>query len=139
MSKHRRKDKSQSNENFNDTQRYGPIYNNPFGINPQQLLSMLGGNMNMGGLSNIISSMNREGVNFNTNNPMEFSNKEEENEFDYGKREKNQSYKEENKDNFIDINDENVEMMLSLKKIVDPKRYGFIDKIIELYEKGLFK
>lgn len=41
MSKHRKREKYNSEQ-----QRYGPVYNNPFGINPQQLISMLGGNMN---------------------------------------------------------------------------------------------
>ncbi|MFQ6999882.1 MAG: hypothetical protein ACLRRH_00775 [Clostridium sp.] len=40
--------------------------NNPFGINPQQLLNMFGGNMDMNKLGNILSSMNREGFNINS-------------------------------------------------------------------------
>ena len=35
--------------------------------------------------------------------------------------------------------DENIEMMLSLRKIIDPQKIEFIDKVIECYKNGLFK
>ena len=66
MAKHRKREKYNSEQ-----QRYGPVYNNPFGINPQQLISMLGGNMN--GIGNILSSMNRNGFDFASNLARPFS------------------------------------------------------------------
>ena len=32
-----------------------------------------------------------------------------------------------------------IEMMLSLRKIIDPQKIEFIDKVIECYKNGLFK
>ena len=124
MSKHRKREKYNSEQ-----QRYGPVYNNPFGINPQQLISMLGGNMN--GIGNILSSMNRNGFDFNSMNNNMNNNKNQ-----------NNSFKKHNNDNIEDeeeSRDENIEMMLSLRKIIDPQKIEFIDKVIECYKNGLFK
>ena len=67
MSKHRHKDRDREANNMRRPQ--GAMNNNfPFGINPQQLLAMLGGNMDMGRLGNILSSMNREGFDLNSLN-----------------------------------------------------------------------
>ena len=120
MSKHRKREKYNSEQ-----QRYGPVYNNPFGINPQQLISMLGGNMN--GIGNILSSMNRKGFDFNSMN---------------NNINQNNSFKKHDNDNIEDEEenrDENIEMMLSLRKIIDPQKIEFIDKVIECYKNGLFK
>ena len=124
MSKHRKREKYNSEQ-----QRYGPVYNNPFGINPQQLISMLGGNMN--GIGNILSSMNRNGFDFNSMNNNMNNNINQ-----------NNSFKKHNNDNIEDeeeSRDENIEMMLSVRKIIDPQKIEFIDKVIECYKNGLFK
>ena len=121
---HRKREKYNSEQ-----QRYGPVYNNPFGINPQQLISMLGGNMN--GIGNILSSMNRNGFDFNSMNNNMNNNINQ-----------NNSFKKHNNDNIEDeeeSRDENIEMMLSLRKIIDPQKIEFIDKVIECYKNGLFK
>ena len=67
MSKHRRhRSKDNDNNNFR-CQQHAPGNNFPFGINPQQLLGMLGG-MDISGLGNILSSMNRQGFDLNSMN-----------------------------------------------------------------------
>lgn len=78
MSKHRRhRSKDNDNNNFR-CQQHAPGNNFPFGINPQQLLGMLGG-MDISGLGNILSSMNRQGFDLNSmnqqmNNGFNYSN-----------------------------------------------------------------
>ena len=147
MSKHRHKDRFKNNENYYyNNNRYGPINNNPFGISPSQLLSLLGGNFNMNNLSNILSSMSREGFdlnsldsamnnNFNTSNKsnIDFNDSNENSDID-----ENKLNNEEIKEN-CDVTyekDDNLLLLLSLKNIVDPKKFEFIDKIISMYKDG---
>lgn len=168
MSKHRHKDRDREPNNMRRPQ--GAMNNNfPFGINPQQLLAMLGGNMDMGRLGNILSSMNREGFDlnsmngnnqgFNLNNFMNGmnnnnntnngfnnnyqNNSTNNNDFDISKHKKHNNTDNDiefDNDSIDDIDDdENLQMLRSLKNIVDPSKYEFIDKIIELYESGELK
>lgn len=66
MSRHRKKNKeNEGRNNFNMNGR-NPMMNNPFGIDPKQLLGMLGGNIDMGRLNNMLSSMNIDGFDFNS-------------------------------------------------------------------------
>lgn len=66
MSRHRKRNKeNEGRNNFNMNGR-NPMMNNPFGIDPKQLLGMLGGNIDMGGLNSMLSSMNRDGFDFNS-------------------------------------------------------------------------
>ena len=39
----------------------------------------------------------------------------------------------------VDVNDENMQLLRSLRNIVSIERVPFVDKIIELYAKGAFK
>ena len=129
MSKKKHKEKRASNIN----NMRNPM-NNPFGINPQQLLNMLGGNMDMNKLGNILSSMNMDGFNLNNiNSQMNNENFNMNNE----SKEYNNTVDSENINGKAE--DDNMEFLLSLRKIVDSNRLDFIDKIIELYEKGAFK
>lgn len=66
MSKHRRKEGRASGNNSHNMSGRNPMMNNPFGIDPKQLLGMLGGNMDMGRLNNMLSSMNRDGFDFSS-------------------------------------------------------------------------
>ena len=70
MSKRRRRDRRTNNmgnmNNSGNMNNFRGNMNNPFRIKPKQLLSMLGGNMNMNGLSKILSSMNTEGFDLNS-------------------------------------------------------------------------
>ena len=134
MSKKKHREKQTSNMNNNMNMR-NPM-NNPFGINPQQLLSMFGGNMDMNKLGNILSSMNREGFNLNNiNSQMNNGNFNMNNQ----SKEYNDVSNESANINMEGNNDDNMEFLLSLRRIVDSSRLDFIDKIIELYDKGAFK
>ena len=44
--------------------------NNPFGIDPMQLLGLLGGNFDMRNMSNMLASMNTNGFNLNNLGPL---------------------------------------------------------------------
>jgi len=158
----RRKDSRQTTEPKRSTQ--SPT-NSPFGINPMQLMSMLGGNMDMGQLGNMLSSLKMDGLdlnnfnlgqNNNNNNPM--------NEFELGSlqnmmknlgmesqvnqnvnlgkansRENNLNIDYEDDFGFESNDDENIKLLESIKSIVDPSKINFIDKIIEAYENGSIK
>lgn len=153
MSRHRHKSK-ESNNNMNRARfNNGPINNYPFGINPQQLLAMLGNNMDIGGLNNILSSMNREGFDFNSfnnpmgnvnggmsqNNPVGNMNEGNNNScMDTTAAKKDKNIDSEN-ENSKGIYDDNIELLQSLKAIVAPSKVSFVDKIIELYNNGAFE
>lgn len=129
MSKKRHRDRINYNY-MNSDPRYqmrNNMYNNPFGINPQQLLNMLGGNLDLNNLNNLITSMNKDGFDFNSMNQKMNGNINQ-------NMEEKQEEKVDNNTNFEQ--DENMNMLLSLKNIVDPKRVEFIDKIIMAYKNG---
>lgn len=134
MSKKRHRDRMNYNY-MNSDPRYqmrNNMYNNPFGINPQQLLNMLGGNLDLNSLNNLITSMNKDGFDFNSMNQRMNS---------YNMNNNANQNMEEKQEEKVDDNvnleqDENISMLLSLKKIVDPKRVEFIDKIIVAYKNG---
>ncbi|MDU5109402.1 MAG: hypothetical protein E6248_03070 [Clostridium sp.] len=186
----------------------GELNNNlPFGINPNQLLSLLGENFNLNNLGNMMSSMKDNGVNLNNFNPNSAVQNQQENNFnnlnnvnnvnntndtnngngyDFGGLQGiinalgmngfnqtngnlNNSFnednigikdetmdeidKEEEKDfkdrgdeeyleegelnNSIMEEDENIQMLISIKSIVDDRKADFIEKVIEAYKKGL--
>lgn len=172
MSKHRHRNKNKysrvNNINENGRNNYAPINNNPFGINPQQLLSLLGSGFTMNGLGNILSTMNMEGFdlnsisnnmginNYNSNNTGNINNsfqrKNEEIKIDNESKNINEQVdKNINEDKFEEVKeddenfqeytqfDEDIELIISLKNIVDPRRVPFLDKIIDKYYKGEFK
>lgn len=139
MSKHRRRDNRYSdnrNMGYNNMNRYGNINNNPFGISPQQLLNLIGGNMNMNSLGNILSSMNTEGFDLNSmGSQMGFNDINNMNTQE-GEFEAPTDFNEISKE---DIDDENIEFLISLKKVINPSKVEFINKIIDLYKKGVFE
>ena len=176
MSKHRHKNKNKysrvNNMNENGQNNYAPINSNPFGINPQQLLSLLGSGFTMNGLGNILSTMNMEGFdlnsisnnigmnnynsNINKNNTRNINNSFQRNneEIKIDNESKNineQVDKNINEDKYEEVReedenledytqfDEDIELIISLKSIVDPRRIPFLDKIIDKYYKGEFK
>ena len=133
MSKH--KHKIPYNEKYCNTCKNGnnPISNNIFGINPSQLLGMLGGNFNMNGLGSLLANMNKEGFNLNSmgaNPNVVNKNGNKENINNKSKVDNNTKSESDDK---ID-KDKNIEMLIALKSIVDPDRIIFIDRLIELYE-----
>ncbi len=149
--KHKGRDRDRNRNIMNNPVR-GPM-NNPFGITPQQLLGMLGGNMDMNKLGNILTSMNRDGFDlnalnqqmmnsFNIGNMNSMSNM---NGMDVNNTDMNNTNNDLNSvgntsdiANNINI-DEDLEFLLSLRRIVDSSRLDLIDKIIELYQKGEIK
>ena len=69
MAKHRRREQEPSvNENMNRNMMNAN--NNPFGIDPMQLLGLLGGNFDMRNMSNMLASMNTNGFNLNNLGPL---------------------------------------------------------------------
>lgn len=202
MSKKRRRHRRER-EDIADTQ--GELNNNlPFGINPNQLLSLLGENFDLNNLGNMMSSMKDNGVNLNNfnpnsteqnqqvnnsnnlNNTNNVNNMNNGNRYDFGglqgiinalgmngfnqqNSNLNNSFDEENisintevmdeidkeeekdfKDrgdeeyleegelnNSIMEEDENIQMLISIKSIVDDRKADFIEKVIEAYRKGL--
>ena len=61
-SKKRRKRKE------DEVKKVSNVNKSPFGINPMQLISMLGGNMDMGQIGNMLSSLNMDGLDLNNVN-----------------------------------------------------------------------
>jgi len=138
----------------NDMRNRRPIAsmnNNPFGINPQQLLSMIGGNMDMSGLGNLLASMNKNGfdlnslnninnLNVNPNNTAN-NNANTTNNDNVTKNNTTTQHKEKSdeNENLESVEDENIQFLEYLRKIADVNKIEFIDRIIELYNKGAFK
>ena len=159
--------------------------NAPFGINPAQLMGLLGNNVDFNQIGNMLSSMKMDGLdlnNFNLNNqassqvakpafdlgPLQgfmsslglsdtgknnnsnmFNNssnaqndvneENEENEVDEISEEHiNISQEEFNKEEFLE-EDENIQMLIAIKSIVDSKKALFLERVIEEYNKGMFK
>lgn len=179
MAKHRRKEqepmRNEANNNNNNNNN-----NNPFGIDPGQLMGLLGGNFDMNSMGNILASMNTNGFNLgslaplakmaginlgnnfpqgnninsgmngnmnynmnngmngnsnvNTDNPINSSPSEKANSNNHRKSSSKGSNNKNDKEY-----DENLDFLISLKSYVHPDRIKFIDKIIELYNSGIFE
>jgi hypothetical protein len=153
----------------------------PFGINPAQLMNLLGGNVDFNQIGNMLSSMKIDGLdlnNFNLNqvnnnqpnrtgvdfgplqgmmnnlglgninmqgsNPSSFSFVDNDAHIDnIEKEDLNEEVNPENEENLLEEDfleeDENIQMLIAIKSIVDSKKAIFIDKVIEAYNKGYFK
>lgn len=165
MSKKRDRNKSQKcNCPKCQNKSGGGLANNPFGINPSQLMGMLG-NIDMGEIGNILSSMNKDGFDLNnlnlgsvqnTMNGMDGMNGGENNQnissiqnmmsgMGTGDKQNlsynNSSHNRRNrhKGSTDEQNeDENIELLMSIRNIVDYNKVKFIDKIIRFYNSGAF-
>ena len=135
-----------------------PQYNGPFGINPAQLLSMFG-NIDMNQINNMLQNINRDGIDFNNfnlgmlqnlmgNNGGRTDNVNSVNNINNDNNETvindemdifNDDLQKNNRKFQVDINDENMQLLKSIRNIVSVERVPFVDKIIELYAKGAFK
>ena len=62
MAKHRRKNR-ESDAVYNNIDNNMNMSPNPFGIDPFQLMNLLGGNVDMNSIGNMLSSMNTNGFN----------------------------------------------------------------------------
>lgn len=205
MSKKRRRHRRER-EDIADVQ--GEFNNNlPFGINPNQLLSLLGENFDLNNLGNMMSSMKDNGVNLNNfnpnsaaqdqqgnnssninngNNTNNVNNMNSGNGYDFGglqgiinalgmngfnqtngnfnntfnedntgindevmdeiDKEEEGDFKDRGDEEYLEDGelsnnimeeDENIQMLISIKSIVDDRKADFIERIIEAYKKGL--
>lgn len=204
MAKHRRREQEPTRNNNNNANNN--VNNNPFGIDPMQLMNLLGGNFDMNSMlksmntngfnlanleplakmaginlgsngmfnnmnqsPNMNGNMNANGMNgmngnmnngFNsdgngTNENMNRSNDIMQNDsvtdlnqmsdvvdVDKQKGDKSRrasSKKESTKKQEKIVMDENLKFLMALKTYIHPDRAEFIDKVIELYNKGIFK
>ena len=137
-----------ASNNMNNRQTYN---NGPFGINPNQLLSSMFGNIDMNQISSLLQSMNTQGFDFNNlnlgnlmgnMNPVGNSINQNSNL----NKEGDNSDREEDGDSVnsgvfegsSDRNDENMKMLKAIRSIVGGERGDFIDKIIIMYNDGAF-
>ena len=142
--------------------------NMPFGINPAQLMNLLGGNIDFNQIGNMLSSMKMDGIDLNNFNLNQVNNNSNPKEFDFSplqnimsnlgmdgfnlgnnntKQSANNSSSIESeeveddqefrKDEFFE-EDENIQMLIAIKSIVDSKKAIFLDRVIDAYNKGFF-
>lgn len=169
--KRRRREERRSSETSSNSGN-----NVPFGINPAQLMSLLGGNVDFNQIGNMLSSMKIDGLDLNNFNLNQGNNNQpNRTEFDFGplqgmmnnlglgninmqggnsdifnskdnnahtenieKEDFNEEVNQENEEEFLE-EDENIQMLIAIKSIVDYKKATFLDKVIEAYNKGYFK
>ena len=117
-----------------------PQYNGPFGINPAQLLSMFG-NIDMNQINNMLQNLmgNNGGRTDNVNSFNNINNDNNETVINDEMDIFNDDLQKNNRKFQVDINDENMQLLKSIRNIVSVERVPFVDKIIELYAKGAFK
>ena len=154
---------------INETNSNTNNKNIPFGIDPMQLMGLLGGNFDMSNMGNMLSSMNTNGFNLgnlsslaqmmglnldnnflqgnmnNTNNDVNknmYSNASR-NMKSYANSNtssrSNVSSNVDKKSTNIKDKDANLDFLMALRSYVHPDRIQFIDKIIEAYKSGEFK
>lgn len=144
----RKKHKSRKSKQNDRYSNENLTYNNPFGLNPAQLLSLLGGG-DMNFLTNMLSNMGQDGVdlgglfsNLNTNNGIDnrncddISDSYDYKEYDFKNNDGEYTSTRNEDDEYEE--DENVDFLKSVRKIADPKRKRLLDKIIEKYLDGEF-
>ena len=150
---------NRNNANVNNMNNNRATYNNgPFGINPNQLLSSMFGNIDMNQINSLLQSMSKQGFDFNNlnlgnlmgnmGNPMSSDgniNNNSNNQTNQRSKEKgkiNSNDENLNKNMNLDINDErndeNIQMLRAIRTIVNGERGKFIDKIITMYNDGIF-
>lgn len=149
-----------NNANVNNNSNNRQTYNNgPFGINPNQFLSSMFGNIDMNQISSILQSMNTQGFDFNNLNLGNLQNlmgnignmgnfRGQVGEVTSNGQDLN-GYKNEEDDDITfnnitgdniknnnEKNDENIQMLMAIRSIVGDERGRFIDKIITMYNNG---
>lgn len=145
---------NRNNANVNANTNSRPTYNNgPFGINPNQLLSSMFGNIDMNQINSLLQSMNTQGFDFNNlnlgnlmgaMNPMGSSMNQNSNGMNFNKESNNDEEEtsevvnDDILDGKVDRNDENIQMLKAIRSIVNGERGAFIDKIILMYNDGVF-
>lgn len=198
MSKRRDKNKSRECQcevcQGKSNKANGTLGDNPFGINPSQLMGMLG-NIDIAQIGSILSSMNKDGFDLNNlnlgaiqnmmpgvnsnggaqknqeynpiknmmssmtmndnqgmsalqdmisnmgNSQLSQNNVKHKNSVEVRKTNENDSKNKKHSNSEFKGEravDENIEMLMSIRKIVNNEKVKFIDKIIELYNNGAF-
>lgn len=149
-----------SNTTTNNNNRQQQMnYNTPFGINPNQLLSMFG-NIDMNQINSMLQSMGTEGFDFNNFNLGSIQNLMNGMGKSQGQQQGQQQGQVNNKQgqtntqknnintsekrSFDDIgdsfdDDDNIQLLHSFRNIVGDEKKEFIDKIIKLYNEGAFE
>lgn len=141
-----------NNSNNNNNRQQQMNYNNPFGINPNQLLSMFG-NIDMNQINSMLQSMGADGFDFNNFNLGSIQNLmngmgrnpgQQQNFQNNGQGQQNtqrNNNEMNHKQNFDEFNDEddNIQLLNSFRSIVGEEKKDFIDKIIKLYNDGAFE
>lgn len=149
-----------NNANVNNGGNNRQTYNNgPFGINPNQLLSSMFGNIDMNQISSILQSMNTQGFDFNNLNlgslqnlMGNMGNSGNSGSYGNGVGETTTNGEDLNEDDDIKFsnttiedmknnnerNDENIQMLRAIRSIVGDERGRFIDRIITMYNDGGF-
>lgn len=152
-----------NNANVSNGGNNRQTYNNgPFGINPNQLLSSMFGNIDMNQISSILQSMNTQGFDFNNlnlgnlqnlmGNMGNMGNMGSSGNYGAGVEETTTNGQDLNEEDDIkfsndtieDIqnnnerNDENIQMLRAIRSIVGDERGRFIDRIITMYNNGGF-
>ena len=145
MSKKRHKNRqegSRSNNNINNNNRQQQMnYNNPFGINPNQLLSMFG-NIDMNQINSMLQSMGADGFdfnNFNLGSIQNLMNGMGRNPVQQQNLQNNVQGQQNTQRNNIGDEDDNIQLLNSFRNIVGEEKKDFIDKIIKLYNDGAFE
>ena len=130
-----------NNNGYNNRQQFA---NNPFGINPNQLLSMLG-NIDMGQIGSLLQNMNVPGLDFNNLDMGPFQGMMGNmNGVQQSSQAINDDINNINVDNAIQENtssnfvDDNMQLLIAIRSIVDGRRAEFIDKVINMYNDGIF-
>ncbi|OOM75544.1 hypothetical protein CLPUN_32150 [Clostridium puniceum] len=174
MAKHKHRDQSARINDANNTtnNNSNSNVNNksiPFGIDPMQLMGLLGGNFDINNMGSMLSSMNTNGFNLgnlgsiaqmmglNLDNSFSQGNMSNQNN-DFNKNihtnvNQNKQYSNMNQKGTVNQNmdrsnkketdgkenDINLMFLTALKSYAHPDRIKFIDKIIEAYKNGEFK
>lgn len=141
------------------------LNSSPFGINPLQLMSMLGSNIDMSQIGNMLSSMKMDGLDLNNFNLNKGANNNNNNPnlnnmgLDLGSLQNMMNnlglgnFAGMNNSSSDDLNigekkdeakirnndDENLKILQAIKVIINPNKVEFIDKIIEAYKNGYIK
>lgn len=177
MSKRKRR---RRDERINNQSSRNLGNNTPFGINPTQLMNLLGGNIDFNQIGNMLSSMKLDGIDLNNFNLNQGSSNESNsarfnfeplqgmmNNLGFGgfnvPNNNSSGFSFENNNSHIEkvegenLNqeivddkesdiveeefleeDENIQMLIAIKSIVDSKKAIFLDRVIEAYNKGIF-
>lgn len=150
---------NRNNANVNNMNNNRATYNNgPFGINPNQLLSSMFGNIDMNQINSLLQSMNTQGFDFNNLNlgnlMGNINNMGNESNIRNNSNDNNQYSSNNENVNTIDDdlnfttnesfagkgerNDENIQMLRAIRSIVGGERGRFIDRVITMYNDGIF-